>query len=135
MSGKAFSWRVVGITEAALRRFHELDYRYKSRLGLTRAHLRERINTVRKLLSRSEPLSASEFIEYWLENDRTVLCADGENKAIVPHYIEIESNGGSLFSSNFVGWRHGKKERDLLRSLFEKFSPTWVASAPIGSTR
>jgi hypothetical protein len=127
MSGKPFSWRVVGITEAALRRFHELNYRYQSRLGLTRAHLRERIETVRELLSRSEPMSASEFIEYWLANDRTILCAVGQNKAIVPPYIEIENNDGSLFSSNLVGWRHGKDERDLLRSLYEKYSPTWEA--------
>lgn len=38
MSSKPFSWRVVGITKEALKKLHELNYRYKSREGLTRAH-------------------------------------------------------------------------------------------------
>ena len=123
MSGKPFAWRVIGITEAALQKFHNLNYRYQSGSGITRAHLRERIVTVRELLSRREPMSANEFIEYWLANDSTVLCAVGENKAIVPRFIEIENHDGLLFSSNLVGWRHGKTERDLPRSLFEELSP------------
>jgi hypothetical protein len=119
MSAKPFSWRVVGITEAALRKFHQLNYRYLSGHGLTRAHLRTRNSTVQELLKRDEPMSEREFIEYWLTHDRTVICAEGENKTIVPTFIEIENEGGFLFSSNSVAWKHGKAERDLLKTLYE----------------
>jgi hypothetical protein len=127
MSAKPFAWRVVGVTEAALKKFHELNYRYQSRHGLTRAHLRPRIETVRELLARSEPMSQSEFIEYWFAHDRTVLCAVGENKTIVPQFIEIENSDGSLFSSNRIAWQHGKKERELLQTLYERSS--WLSEA------
>jgi hypothetical protein len=113
-------WRVVGVTKAALGKFAELNYRYESGQGLKRAHLRPRIETVRELLSRSEPLSQSEFIEYWVAHDRVVLCAEGENKATVPPFIEIENSDGSLFPTTAVKWRHGAKERELLRLLYEK---------------
>jgi hypothetical protein len=122
MSAKPFAWRVVGVTEAALKKFHELKYQYQGGHGLTRAHLRPRIETVRELLGRSEPMSQSEFIEYWFEHDRTVLCAKGENRTIILQFIEIENTDGSLFSSTRIAWRHGKKERELLQTLYEKFS-------------
>ena len=47
MAAKPFSWRVVGITEAALKKFSEFNFRYKSGAGITRAHLKPRIETVR----------------------------------------------------------------------------------------
>lgn len=122
MSAKPFAWRVVGVTEAALKKFHELNYRYQSGHRLTRAHLRPRIETVRELLNRSEPMSESEFIEYWFAHDRTVLCAVGENKTTVPQYIDIENSDGLLFSSNRIAWQHGKKERELLQTLYKRFS-------------
>lgn len=120
MSSKPFSWRVVGITTEALKRLHQLNYRYKSGEGLTRAHLHPRIETVQELLKRHEPMSESEFIEYWLTHDRTVICARGENRPTISHFIPIENPHGSLFSSNSVAWKHGKAECDLLRALYAK---------------
>lgn len=122
MSAKPFAWHVVGVTEAALRKFHELNYRYEAGHGLTRAHLRPRIETVRELLNRSEPMSQDEFIGYWFAHDRTVLCARGENKAIVPKFIAIENRDGALFPSTRIAWRHGTNERKLLQTLYERFS-------------
>src|SRR4051812_30309347 len=61
MAAKRFSWRVVGITQTALQRFSEIDFRYKSGLGFTRAHIVPRIEPVRALLVPSEPLSQGEF--------------------------------------------------------------------------
>lgn len=122
MSAKPFAWHVVGVTEAALRKFHELKYRSQAGQGLTRAHLRPRIETVRELLDRGEPMSQDEFIEYWFAHDRTVLCARGENKATVPNFIDIENYDGSLFPSTRIAWRHGKKERELLESLYKQLN-------------
>lgn len=122
MAAKEFSWRVVGITNAALQKFAELDFRYRPQNGLTRAHLTPRIATVRALLAKQAPISAEEFITTWLANDRTILCAKGENKNLMPDYIPIENNDGLLFSCHRIlaGWRHGKNEREYLRELFDK---------------
>jgi hypothetical protein len=121
MAGKAFSWRVVGITEAALIKFFELKFRYKSKMGLTRAHLIPRIVTVRALLTPSEPFSESDFCNIWLQNDKTVFCASGENKASMPKFIEFENADGELFSCHgkLAGWHHRRREQEFLRTLFE----------------
>ena len=38
-------WRVIGITGAVLKKFHELNYKYFSGHGITRPHLKPRIET------------------------------------------------------------------------------------------
>ena len=122
MAAKPFSWRVVGITESALKKFSEFNFRYKSGAGITRAHLKPRIETVRTLLAPSEPLSEVEFLNIWLQNDRTVLCVSGENKTTVPKFIAFENSDGELFSCHRVlaGWRHRRREQDHLRNLFDR---------------
>ncbi|WP_439370913.1 hypothetical protein [Bradyrhizobium sp. DASA03120] len=113
----------MGITEAALRKFAQLNYRYKSKQGLKRAHLRPRIATVRELLRRP-PMSQSEFCAYWATHDQVVLCAEGENKVTVPPFIKIENEQGALFPTTPIKWRHGQNERELLRTLFQKLAAT-----------
>src|ERR1700680_2836842 len=76
------SWRVIGITCVALKKFHELNYKYVSGHGITRAHLKPRIETVREAVCRIEPMPEQEFFEHWRDNDTTVLCARGENKTV-----------------------------------------------------
>src|SRR5258705_2304501 len=117
MAAKPFSWRVVGITQKALRQFSELDFRYKGQLGFTRAHLVPRIETVRKILKTEEPFPEDEFLDIWLKNDRTVICSRGENKAALLGYIRFKNNDGALFScaGKLAGWGHGKREREFLR--------------------
>jgi len=92
----------------------------KSRQGITRAHLRPRIDTVRNLLLPDKPLSEREFFETWLTNDRTILCAKGENRRAIPKYIPIENEDGTLFSCHgkLAGWHHRKREREFLKELF-----------------
>jgi len=120
MAAKAFSWRVIGITPAALDEFAAAGFYSKSRQGITRAHLRPRIDTVRKLLLPDKPLSERELFETWLANDHTILCAKGENKPAIPKYIAIENEDGTLFSCHgkLAGWHHRKREREFLKELF-----------------
>lgn len=122
MAGKAFSWRVVGITEAALIKFSELKFRYKSKVGLTRAHLIPRIVTVRTLLAPGEPFTENNFVNIWLQNDKTVFCALGENKASISNFIPFENADGELFlcHGKLAGWHHRRREQDFLRTLFER---------------
>ena len=121
MAAKPFSWRVVGITPTALSQFASQQFRYISRKGMTRAHLKPRIETVRFLLKRHQPLLLDEFIKFWLANDRTVICAQGENKAEIPAFIPIEHDDGRLFScaGKLAGWHHRRAERDVLKKLYE----------------
>jgi hypothetical protein len=133
MGAKKSSWRVIGITAAALQAFSELNYHRKSRMGINRAHLKARIETTRELLAGSESLSEVEFMDTWLTNDRTVLCLSSENKAIVPPYIPFDNEDGELFSSGTMSWRHGRRERDHLKVLFEACSKergTFVTAPP-----
>ena len=85
-----------------MKKFKELNFRYKSGIGITRAHLVPRIGTVRALLAPSEPLGESEFWKIWLHNDVTILCAAGENKASIPSFIPFENADGELFSCHRV---------------------------------
>ena len=123
MAAKSFSWRVVGITPLALDQFSKNEFKKFEKSGITRAHIVPRFETVLKLISNVEPKSETQFFETWINNDKTVLCAKGENKARIPNYIAIENPDGKLFSCEKVlaGWKHGKNERELLRVLNEKY--------------
>jgi hypothetical protein len=96
MSGQAHSWRVVGITPAALEEFAAAGFHSKSGQGITRGHLQPRIETVRKLLLPDEPLSEEDFFETWLAADRTVLCAKGENNTPFPSTYRSRTGRSSL---------------------------------------
>ena len=120
LAARSFSWHVVGITDAALKIFAEQQFRNKSRSGITRAHLKPRNETVRALFAKDEPLNESDFWRTWLEADKTVLCARGENKTPVPPYRDIENANCELFTSTPMGWRHGRREQEYLQTLFER---------------
>lgn len=117
MGSQTWSWRVVGITHAALKAFTEHDYKHKSKQGITRAHLHPRIKTAALLLRPDQPLSEAEFIETLLLHDVTVLCARGENRAAVPEYIAFTNDDATLFASKKVSWGHTKNEQTFLRNL------------------
>jgi hypothetical protein len=118
MGARKFSWRVIGITEAALRILRENGYKRKDGDKITRAHLRERSTTVKELLAKPE-LSEADFFKFWTKHDPVVLCGPGENKKVVSPYIAIENERAELFSSGTVSWRHGQLERDFLAALYE----------------
>src|SRR5260370_14861473 len=133
MGSQAWSWRVVGITHAALQAFIEQDFKHKSKQGITRAHLHPRIATAALLLAPEQPMSEAEFLETLLRHDVTVLCARGENRASVPEYISFANDDASLFASQKkVGWSHTKKERAFLRDLHQ--GPSGYRRVPVPST-
>jgi hypothetical protein len=120
MASKRWSWHVVGITPAAMETFATLGFRYKSGRGLQRAHLRPRIETVREVMSGKEPLDAETFIRLWVQNDRVVICARGENRnQSVPPYVVVGNGNAELFNCEGVlaGWHHGDAEVAFLRDL------------------
>ncbi len=122
MGGRHWSWHVIGITKAALEIYKECGYRYKSKQGLTRAHIKPRIETSKKLLTGDLPASQDEFFGIWLEADKTIICGPGENRrGFVPEYILLENNDYSLFKSHTVGWKEfAHLEGKLLQDLYER---------------
>ena len=117
MGGRPWSWRVVGITPAALQSFRDSAYKKVARDGITRAHIQSRLVTSTELIRPEEPFSVEEFARIWIENDKTVLCVRGENKDPLPDYISFADAELGLFRSSQIAWRHGKSERDYLVSL------------------
>ena len=130
MAGKSFSWKVIGITEAALVKLAETDFKLMPGHGITRAHLVPRIDTVRKLLHPELPFAPERFIEFWVSNDSTVMCARGENKYSVPPHLLIVNDQGELFSckGKLAGWHHKRAERKYLKDLYDGFKSGDITS-------
>lgn len=120
MTCQPFAWQVIGITKTALARLQETDFRRVAGCGVVRGHIVPRIDTVRKLVSASTPLPAQEFITLWIKNDKTVFCLKSENKIELPSFLQFDSDALGLFKCTSVAWKHGKEERDYLRSLASK---------------
>ena len=120
MGGRSWSWRVVGITPAALRLFQSSDYKKTARDGITRAHIQGRSKTTSELLRPEEPVSREDFARIWIENDKTVLCVRGENKDPLPDYEVFEDAEHGLFPSTQIAWRHGKMEKEYLMKVATK---------------
>lgn len=121
-AAKAKSWRVIGITPEALERLTSFGFKYRSGEGFTRAHLRSRVGTVRKVLLPKRPLSLRQLADVWQKSDKTVICDRGRNKRKVPPYFRISNLKGELFSCHkkLAGWHHKKAEQDYLRELWAK---------------
>ena len=117
MGGRPWSWRVVGITPAALQSFRASSYKKVAGDGIQRAHIQSRIKTTRELLQTDDPFPMDEFVRTWIENDKTVLCGKGENKDPLPAYYSFADSEHTMFQSAQVAWRHGSKEREYLMNL------------------
>jgi hypothetical protein len=138
MGGRAWSWRVVGITPKALKEFKEAKFKSLSGQGITRGHLRRRIDTAEELLSPGKPLSEKEFLEAWFRHDRTILCAKGENRQVIAEYIPIDNKYATLFSSrSVVGFYHKAREQEILKKLHDarRSRPTRRSGRPDGPAR
>ena len=122
MGGRGWSWHVIGITKAALEIYKQSGFRYKSRQGLTRAHIKPRIETSKKLLNTDHPASQDEFFYIWLEADKTIICGPGENKdGFVPEFIQLLNDDYSLFKGQAIGWKESANcEGKLLEALYGK---------------
>jgi len=119
MAGRDFSWQVVGITKKALKQYESQNFKRANKDGITRGHITPRVETASLVMNLSQHLSLAEFFEIWLKNDKTVLCAKGENKKVLPEYIAFQNNE-NLFNCKdmIVGHRHKQQEIEFLRKLY-----------------
>lgn len=124
MGGKYWSWRVIGITPAALAEFAATDFKRPTR-KLQRGHKIDRATTARAVFDRDDPMSLNEFFKFFLECDHTVIMTNDENKhrpnARFPEYIAIDNDDAQIFpNGSLIGWQHRKVEREFLRQLWEE---------------
>lgn len=109
-------WKVVGITEEALRTFAESNFTKNTTRKINRSHItQDRMVTNTYLLSND--LSFDEFWEYVLKNDVTVLATSSENSTNrFSRIIEVNTDL-NLFKASGYGWTHNKREKEYLREL------------------
>jgi len=121
MGGRPWSWHVIGITPAALKKYEENNFRPQPKSGITRAHLVPRYETTQKLMTCDQPYKVDDFFDFWFANDKTVICAAGENKVIKDiDFISINNDSFTYFKSATIGWRFKvHNEGKFLRKLWE----------------
>lgn len=132
MGSRPWSWRVVGITPAALNVLAQSEFKLLPR-SLHRGHRYQRSLTAQALFfDRAEAMPLREFFEFFLPRDETVIMTRTENapraKGRFPAYIPIDRDLGLFPCAPVVGWSHGEREVDFLRALHAT-SPHGVLSA------
>ena len=129
MGRRSWSWRVVGVTPAALDALAEVNFYNRKELGLVRAHLVKRIDFVSHLMHLPQPANYEDFVSYWIANDQTVIALRSENgKDGIAAYLPFNAPG--LFSSErLAGWVHGNAERTILKELHAQ-RPSPVTRTP-----
>lgn len=113
------TWRVVGVTQAALKVFQSHDFQKKSGIGVNRSHLVDRDSTYRKMLEK--PIKDfNEWWQFYYENDKCVLATSGENNSVTIEDIIDTDESLGLFKSQGFAWKHRKRvEAEFLRKLYE----------------
>jgi hypothetical protein len=121
MGVEHYGWRVVGITREALELLATENFD-KNRLPrrLCRGHVINRIQTTKLLFEREQPMQLEDFFDVFLQNDRTVIMLNEQNRHTnsFPEFIEIDNPNSDLFPNGaLMSWKHRKQERDYLRAL------------------
>ncbi|MBN3760998.1 hypothetical protein [Burkholderia sp. Ac-20365] len=121
MGSRVWSWRVIGVTPAALDVFAENGFK-PPRRALQRGHKHNRADTAQALFfDRDAPMQLNDFYDFFLARDETVLMKSGENrprsKAPFPDYIPIDRKLDLFPCAPVVGWHHRTEEVNFLRNL------------------
>lgn len=122
MGSRPWSWRVIGITPAALKVFADHNFKRPPR-QLQRGHRQDRASTASTLyFDCIEPMQLDAFFAFFLKRDETVIMTNEENRhrpnSTFPDFIAIDSKLELFPSGTLVGWQHRKAEVDFLRKLF-----------------
>ncbi|WP_425953009.1 hypothetical protein [Ralstonia pseudosolanacearum] len=124
MGSRPWSWRVIGITPAALEKLAKNDYERPTR-ELQRGHIFNRSDTAKALyIDSDQPFPLDDFFKFFLERDKTVIMINEENphraKGDFPAFIEIDERAGLFPCGSLIGWQHRPEEKEFLRDLYEK---------------
>jgi hypothetical protein len=114
------TWRVFGITEEALKVFHDYNFKKGIRMRINRSHHpKGRTDFYLEMLT--APLTTYE--QWWQDYyafDKTILATATENnKNNFSKIFEIDSKLG-LFKAQGYAWKHNAKESDFLRKIYNE---------------
>ncbi len=117
------SWRVVGITHAALEVFKKHKYKKVARMGINRAHIKQRHLFYKDLLN-SEIPNKEYFWKEYFNNDMTVLSTSSENmknnSSLVENVIHVPNDERELFRTSGYAWKHKEAEENFLKEIYLK---------------
>lgn len=125
MGARPWSWRVIGITHAALDLLAAHDFKRPPR-QLQRGHRYDRSKTAQALyMERKEPVPIEEFFNYFLRRDKTVIMTNDENQhrpggSFPAAYIRIPDRLGLFPCGTLVGWQHRPQEIEFLRDIYAR---------------
>jgi hypothetical protein len=113
-----YSWKVIGITKKALEEFKKTGFKYISKMGINRSHLKSRNDFYKEMMT-MEFTSIEEWWSFYKNHDRTILATSTEN---ITNELDdaIPIDEKDCFLNGLCSWRHGKKERELLRRLYDE---------------
>lgn len=120
---ETWSWRVVGITEEAVKAIARNNFNKPSRM-LARDHKRTRVETYNRVFS--EKMAFNEWWDWIWENDQTILMTNEEHRLIhlnQPSKIYLIEPKLSLFvDAEVAGWHQTQaREGAFLRKLCEEY--------------
>jgi len=110
-------WRVVGITESALKVFIQNNFNRVPRMGINRAHIINRVKTHTYLIENVYN-DADAWWNYYYENDKTILSTSSENMSNTFSRIYDIDEKENYFKSVGFSWSYRKsKEKPFLEQL------------------
>ena len=117
------TWRVIGITNAALEKFIQCDFIKIKGMGIQRAHLTDRIETYTYMFE-NVFYDTDSWWEYHLEKDKTILSTSSENMSSIlkdeiyfnDNVIYFDNNDSYFKNAGFT-WSYRKKEEAFLRNV------------------
>ena len=111
-------WRVTGITEKALQKFKDNDFKYKPGLQIHRSHLFNRNEIYAEMLGMKFK-NCDVWWDYYFDRDKTIFTTSSENKTGKMSKVILIDSSLKLFKSSGFIWKHGKNEIKYLKQLFE----------------
>ena len=111
-------WRVVGITEKAIYRFKENNFKYKSGMGINRSHIYPRHKRNRYLLE-TKDWTLDAWWKYFYTRDKCILATSTENmnKDPIVSKFRVPRN---MFQSSGFSFKVKEKETLFLKELSKK---------------
>ena len=111
-------WRVVGITEKAIYRFKNYDFKYKSGMGINRSHKVPR-HKRNRYLRENENWNVESWGKYYYERDKCILATSTENMNKEPliSKFRVPKN---LFRSSGFSFKVREEETKFLKETYKK---------------
>jgi hypothetical protein len=111
-------WRVIGITEKAILRFAEYEFKYKARMGINRSHIHQRSLRNKALLAKTD-WKLDEWWNYFYDRDECILATSTENmsKEELKLSFKVPDN---LFRSSGYAYSVKEDETLFLKKIYAK---------------